>query len=377
VRVLVALALCLVASPAAGDKQPEPAPKLVVGAFLTLTGAEASFGVSTLQGIELAVAERNARGGINKRPIELVTLDTAGKAAEAGPAVTRLVQEHRAIAVLGDVMSSISIAGARTAQQLGVPMITPSSTHARVTSGGDLISRVCMIDAAQGAVMATHARELGVKSVAVLVDANAAVSKELAKELGDAFVALGGKIATEQSYESTATSFTTQLEAVKTARADAIVIPGYYTQVAAIAKEARAMKLKTRLLGFDGWDSEELAKLAGPAIEGGRYVNHYVPGAPGAANAAFVRAYKKKYKVAPDTLAALGYDAARVLFDAIARAPSTSGKDLGAAIRATRKFAGVTGTITIGGDGNPVKKPGVIVEMKRGKPVFAASVTPK
>ena len=376
-RAVVALALCLIATPAAGDKHPEPAPKLVVGAFLTLTGPQASFGISTLQGIEIAVAERNAKAGINERPIELVTLDTAGKAAEAGPVVTRLVQEKHAIAVLGDVLSSISIAGAQTAQQLGIPMITPSSTNVRVTASGDLISRVCMIDAAQGAVMATHARELGVKSAAVLVDANAAYSKELAKSFSDAFIALGGKIAVEQSYETSATSFTTQLEAVKAARADAIVIPGYFNQVAAIAKEARALKLKTRLLGFDGWDSAELAKLAGPAIDGGRYVNHYAPGAPGAANAAFVRAYKKKYKRAPDGLAALGYDAARVLFDAIARAPSSSGTDIGAAIRATRKFAGVTGSITIGSDGNPVKKPGVILELKRGKPVFAASVAPK
>ncbi|HEY5936756.1 MAG TPA: ABC transporter substrate-binding protein, partial [Kofleriaceae bacterium] len=317
---LLVLALCLVTAPATADRAPEPAEKppevapgtLIVGAFLAVTGPEASFGVATMDGIQLAVSERNAKGGIRGRPIELVVMDTAGKAAEAGPAVTRLVTDKRAVAVIGDVASSLSIAGAGVAQKLGVPMITSSSTSPRITEVGALISRVCMVDEAQATIMAAHARKLGVKTVAVLVDTNAAYSKALAKAFSDAFVALGGKIASEQEYQSGSSTFTTQLEAIKLAPPDAIVIPGFATDVAAIAFEARKLGIKSRLLGFDGWDSSALGKLGGPAIEGGRYVNHYAPGTPGAANAAFVRAYKKQYKVAPDALAALGYDAARV-----------------------------------------------------------------
>lgn len=373
-RAVIALALCLAVAPARADRPAEP---LVVGAFLALTGPEASFGVATQHGIALAVAERNAKGGIGGRPIELVVLDTAGKPAEAGPVVTRLVTDKRAIAVIGDVASSLSIEGAAVAQQLGIPMITSSSTNPRVTEAGGLISRVCMLDDAQGAVLAAHARKLGARSAAVLVDSSTAYSKTLATAFTDAFVALGGKVASEQTYQSGSSTFTTQLEAIAATRPDAIVIPGFATDVAAIAIEARRQKMKTRMLGFDGWDSSTLGKLGGPALDGGRYVNHYAPDAPGAANAAFVRAYKKAYKAAPDTLAALGYDAARVLLDAIARAPSTSGKDLGAAIRATKNFRGVTGTITIGNDGNPVRKPGVILQLKRGKPAFAAVVAPR
>jgi branched-chain amino acid transport system substrate-binding protein len=183
-------------------------------------------------------------------------------------------------------------------------------------------------------------------------------------------------VATEQAYKAGDADFSAQLTAIRDAKPDAIFVPGYYTDVANIAVQVQKLGIKAPLLGGDGWDSAELAKIAGPAIEGAYYSNHYAVQEPRPEVKSFVDAYKARFGAEPDGLAALGYDAAHILADAMKRAPDLSGGALAAAIAQTRDFAGVTGRISIDEKRN-ASKPAVIVQMQQGKPVFVAQVSPK
>lgn len=348
----------------------------LVGEYGSLTGSEATFGQSTHNGIMLAVDEANAAGGVNGKRVEVKTYDTQGKTQEAGTAVTRLITDDKAVALLGEVASSLSLAGGRVAQQYGIPMITPSSTNPRVTQIGDMIFRVCFIDPFQGYVGAKFAYDnLSARNMAVLYDQGQAYSKGLADDFKKAFTGMDGVITTEQVYSGGDQDFNAQLTAIRGTSPDAIYIPGYYTDVGNIALQARKLGITVPLIGGDGWDSSKLAEIAGDAIEGCYYSNHYSHEEKRAAVQEFVQKYKSRYGQVPDGLAALGYDAAKLLFDAMQRSPSLKGADLAAAIAATTNFAGVTGTISIDGDRN-ARKPAVMVQMKGGVPSYVATIEP-
>ena len=355
----------------------ESGPTIKVGHYASTSGSEATFGISTDNGIRLAVNEINAAGGVNGKKIEVITYDTKSDSKEAGNCVTRLITSDKVTAVLGEVASGLSMAGGAVCQQYGVPMISPSSTNPGVTAKGDFIFRVCFIDPFQGFAGAKFAKEnLKASKVALLYDQSAPYSKGLRDEFKKHFEKMGGTIVSDQAYTKGDQDFSAQLNAIRTAAPDAIYVPGYYTEVGNIALQSRKLGIKVPLLGGDGWDSEQLAKIGGQAIEGCYYSNHYAPDQPTEAVKNFVEKYKKAYSgQTPDGLAALGYDAAMVLADAMKKSKSLDGKDLRDAIAATRDFKAVTGTISI--DKNrDAKKAAVIVEMKGGVPVYKATIEP-
>jgi branched-chain amino acid transport system substrate-binding protein len=352
---------------------------ILIGHYGSLTGSEATFGQSTSNGIKLAIKEINAAGGVNGKQIALKEYDTRGDAGEAKLAVERLVKSDKVVCVLGEVASKLSLAGGPVCQEAGVPMITPSSTNPKVTEIGDMIFRVCFIDPFQGYAGAKFAREnIKAKNAAVLVDQAQAYAVGLAEEFEKNFTKMGGKVATRQTYTGGAQDFTAQLTSIRSAKPDVIYIPGYYTDVGNIALQARKLGITTPLLGGDGWDSDQLAKIGKDAIEGCFYTNHYAPDQPDARVKAFITAYKKEFNGAtPDGLAALGYDAAKILFESIKKAKTTEGKALRDAIAATTAFPGVTGDITINKQ-RDAKKSAVVVEMAGDppSPKYVATVKP-
>jgi branched-chain amino acid transport system substrate-binding protein len=337
--------------------------EIIVGEYGSLTGSEATFGQSTHNGVMLAVDEFNASGGFKGQKIKEIVYDDEGKSQEAGTAVTRLINDDHAVAILGEVASGLSLAGGRVAQQYKVPMISPSSTNAQVTTVGTMVSRVCFVDSFQGYVGAKFAvDDLHAMKVAVLYDQAQAYSKGLKDDFEKAYTGMGGAVATEQAYTGGDQDFSAQLTTIRATNPDAIYLPGYYTDVGNIALQARKLGIKAPFLGGDGWDSEKLAEIGGAAIEGSYYSNHYSHQEQRPEVQDFVKHYQAKYNAVPDGLAALGYDAARLLFDAMGRAPSLGGDDLAGAIAATKGFHGVTGLITIDENRN-AQKPAVMVEM--------------
>ncbi len=352
---------------------------ILIGHYGSLTGSEATFGQSTSNGIRLAIKEFNAAGGFNGRMIDLKEYDTKGDAKEATLAVTRLVKSDHVAAVLGEVASGLSLAGGPVCQEAQVPMISPSSTNPRVTQVGDFIFRVCFIDPFQGYVGAKFAHDnLKAGKAALLYDQKAPYSVGLAQEFKKAFTKLGGKIVGEQTYTGGDQDFTAQLTTLRSSAPDIIYIPGYYTDVGNIALQARKLGITVPFVGGDGWDSEQLGKIGKDAIVGSYYSNHYAPDQDDPRVKDFIAKYKAEFGGAtPDGLAALGYDAAQILFDAMKRAKSLGGKDLRDAIAATKDFVAVTGKITIDEKRN-AKKSAVIVKMDGDPPApkYQATINP-
>ena len=350
--------------------------EIVVGEFGSLTGTTATFGQSTHHGVMLATEQLNAAGGVLGKKVRIIVEDDQSKPEEAATAVTKLISQDRVVAILGEVASSRSLAAAPIAQQNRIPMISPSSTNPQVTAVGDYIFRVCFIDPFQGLVMAKFAaNSLKIKKVAILYDVKNDYSVGLRNVFSEKFKELGGQIAGEQSYSEGDSDFRAQLTQLKGLGPEAIYVPGYYTEVATIARQSRDLGLKAPLLGGDGWDSPKLFEIGGAAIEGAYMSNHNSMEDPNPAIQKFVADYKAKHGGVPDALAALGYDAANVLFDAMKRAGSTEGPKVRDALATTRDFPGVTGSITMDKDRNPIK-PAVILQIKDGKYAYVETVAP-
>lgn len=350
-----------------------------VGVYGDLTGATSSFGQSTKNGVELAVDEINAAGGVNGKKIVIVSEDDQGRPEQAKTVVSKLISQDKVEALLGEVASTNSLAAAPVAQEAKIPMITPSSTNPKVTEVGDYISRVCFIDPFQGAVMAKFAgNTLKAKTAAIFGDVNSDYSKGLTQFFKEEFTKLGGKIVAEEAYTQNDPDFKGQLTKIRDLKPDVIYIPGYYSQVGIIAKQARELGMNMPLLGGDGWDSPELWKLGGDALKNAYISNHYSADNPAPEIQNFVKAYKAKFNVVPDSLAALAYDATKVLADAIKRAGGTESAKLKDAINATKDFAGVTGKITLDGKRNAVK-PAVVLELvpAESKFTFKETIAPE
>lgn len=366
------------AGAAAPNQAPAPADPgtILVGEVGSLTGAQATFGISTRNGVELAVNEVNAAGGVKGRKLAVRVYDDQGKPEEAANAVTRLITQDTVKVIIGEVASTNSLAMAPKAQGAKVPMITPSSTNPKVTEVGDYIFRVCFIDPFQGAVMARFAREnLKLSNFAILKDQKSDYSLGLAEVFTAKVKELGGKIITVEAYSQGDSDFRAQLTAMKSQKPEAIYIPGYYTDVGLIARQARELGLKSVLLGGDGWESEKLFELGGSAVDGSYYSNHYSAEDPSPSVQKFLIDYKKIYGSVPDSLAALGYDAMKVAVEAMKRAPDLSGPALRDAIAQTKGLQGVTGVITLNEKRDAVK-PAVVLQVIEGKLKYITTVAP-
>ena len=347
-----------------------------IGEFASLTGGNATFGQSSHNGTALALDEVNAAGGELGSQLHLITEDDRSVSGEPANIVRKLISSDKVVAVLGEVASSKSLEAAPICQTSHIPMISPASTNPKVTEAGDYIFRVCFIDPFQGTVMAKFALDtLHAKRVALLTDVKQDYSQGLAQYFKEYFTAHGGQITSEKSYSSGDKDFRAQLTALKVDKPDAIFVPGYYTEVGLIARQARSLGIKAPLLGGDGWDSPELVPIGGSALEGDYFSDHFSTQNSSPIVQGFIKKYQAKYNAMPDAMAALGYDSAMILADAIKRAGTTEGDKLRDAIAATKDYQGVTGSITLDAQRN-ASKPAVILEVKDKAFKYVATVQP-
>lgn len=346
-----------------------------VGVFLDLSGRTASLGKPTLNGVKLAADEINAYRGTDRRRVELHIEDDSGRPDEAATVARRLIDQKKVHALVGEVASSNTLAAAPIAQSAKVPLIT-SATHLAITQVGNYVFRVGVVDPFQAQALAQFAiRTLKVKRVALLVDATSDYSQDLAAAFEKSLTGLGGLIVLKQSYAGGDKDFAAQLVAIKRSNPDAVFIPGYYSEAGPIARQAKQLGLNKPLLGVDGWDSPQLWELGGTALNGAYISNHYAIDDPSSANKEFVAKYKARYQgEQPDSLAALGYDAMKLLADAVSRAGTTNGPSLQQALAETKGFAGVTGTITMDENRNSLRA--VIVRLQDGKFLYRETVLP-
>jgi branched-chain amino acid transport system substrate-binding protein len=349
---------------------------ILLGEVGSLTGSEAAFGISTRNGVELALEEANGSGGVGGKKVAVRVYDDQSKPEEAASATKRLITQDHVVAVLGEVASSNSLAMAPIAQEAKVPMVSPSSTNPKVTQVGDYIFRVCFIDPFQGFVMAKYAREdLKFTRVAILTDKKSAYSEGLTEVFQRKFTEMGGKISGVEAYAKGDTDFRAQLTNIKKLKVEGLYMPGYYEDVGKVAEQGRELGLKVVMMGGDGWDSAKLFELGGTAVEGSFVSNHYSAEDPSPRVQDFIKKYREKYGSVPDSLAALGYDSARVVIEAMRRSGATSGVGLRDAIAKTKGFPGVAGTITLDDNRNPVK-PAVVLKVDGGKFRYVTTISP-
>lgn len=348
-----------------------------IGEYASLTGKEASFGQSSHKGIVLAFEEINAAGGVLGQQIELIVEDNQTRPGESATAAKKLIAREKVIALLGEVASGRSLEAAPIAQAAKIPMIAPAATNPKVTETGDYIFRVCFIDPFQGTVMAKFALEdLKARRVAILSSVSNAYSVGLAKYFRETFTAGGGEIVAENNFSEGDKDFRAQLTAVKASGAEAVFVPSYYTEAALIVRQARDLGIDVPFFGGDGWEAPQLLEIGGEAMEGCYYSTHFSPENDDPAVRSFVDKFRARWNnETPDAFAALGYDAAYVLADALKRAGSTDGAKLRDALASTRNFEGVTGKTNI--DANrDASKPAAILAIKGGKLTFFKTVAP-
>jgi branched-chain amino acid transport system substrate-binding protein len=347
-----------------------------VGEYASLTGKEAAFGQSSHRGTVLAIEELNAGGGLLGEKVELITEDNQSKPGESVTAVKKLIARDKVCAVLGEVASGRSLEGASVCQAFKIPMVSPFSTNPKVTELGDYIFRVCFTDPFQGSLLARFSHErLKARKAAILTSVSAAYSVGLTKYYTEAFTSLGGTVVADQKYGEGDKDFAAQLTAIKAAAPDVLVVTGYYTEAALICRQARQLGLGIPILGGDGCDAPELIAIGGADVEGFHVSTHFSAEDKSPRAVAFIEAYTRRHGEAPDASAALGYDSAMVLADAIRRAGKAEPKLIRAALAATKDYPSVTGLITIDEKRN-ARKPAVILAVRNGALHFVESVAP-
>lgn len=365
-----------------GGGAKEDANVIKLGGNFELTGGVANYGKQAVNGIQLAIKQANAAGGVMGKQLTLVLADNKSEAAEATNAITKLITQDKVVAVFGPATSSNTLATVQVSQDNKVPVITPTGTNEKITVDNGKTRpyafRSCFIDPLQGTIMANFASNtLKAKTAVIYVDSSSDYSKGLSQSFEALFTQNGGKVLGKEAFLQKDQDFKSTLTKIKALNPDVIYLPAYYEEVGKILKQAREMGITAPFLGGDGWDDPKVVEIAGAApLNNTFFSNHYSSQDTDPVVVKFIEAYKKEYNQEPSALAALGYDAGLLMIDAIKRANSTDPAKIREALEQTKNLQLSTGTVTIDANHNPIKS-AVVIEMKDGKQVFKEKVTPK
>lgn len=366
-----------------GEKKAEQGDVIKIGGLLEMTGGSASFGISSKNGIDLALNQINAKGVLGGKKLALVVADDKSEASEATNGMQKLLSQDKVVAVIGPNQSSAVIASGAINNGMKVLDITPMGTNPDVTvdpktgKTREHSFRACFIDPFQGTVMANYvSKEMGIKKAAIYIDNTSDYAKGLAAFFKENFVKNGGAVVAEEAYLQKDTDFKSTLTKIKAANPDFVYIPGYYQEVGLIVKQAREIGLNVPMAGGDGWDSSKLPEIAGKdALNNTFFTNLYSPDDTSDLNKKFVEEYQKAYKAKPDVFAALAYDCALLVAQAIEDAKSAEPAKISEAMAKIKGFKGVSGEVTFNEQHNPIKS-AVIIENKDGVQTFKAKVNP-
>ena len=363
-----------------GGNTAEQSDTVKIGANFEMTGNVANYGNASLEGLKLAVKEANEAGGVNGKKLELVQVDNKSEASEAVNAATKLISEDNVKVIVGPAVTANVIAESQVATDNQIPVLAPDATSPAVTVEDgkvkEFIFRSCFIDPQQGSVMAKFAADnLKAKTAVVYIDNSSDYSKSLGQVFKERFEVAGGKVVMTEAFLQKDQDFKAALTKIKTANADVIFVPAYYEEVGKIVKQARELGITAPILGTDGWDDVKVADIAGAdALNNTFFSTHYSDKDESVKG--FIDAFTKEYNHAPNVFAALGYDAGKLLVDALKRAGGDDPVKIKDAIAATKDLQVGTGVITMDEHHNPIKQ-AVILENKGGDRVMVAKIMPE
>lgn len=374
-KVCLALTAVLAIGLLAGCAKKPDSSSVNIGVILPLTGDVAAYGQSAKNGLEMLKEEANNAGGILAKKVNFIYGDDEAKASSATIVAQKLINNDKVVSLVGPLTSTSCIAVGPIAQNAKIPMITGSGTNTKVTSAGDFIFRSCFQDPFQGVVTSKFALEdLKAKTAVILFNNGNDYSKGLADNFKLNFEKNGGKVVATETYNDGDQDFNAQLTKVKPNNADILFLPDYYSTVGLIAKQARAVGIKSTFLGGDGWDSSKLYEIGGEAVKGAYFSNHYSADDTSKEVTDFKKAYEAKYKVAPDAMAVLYYDAGKILFEAIKKAGKTDGSAIRDALKQT-DITVVAGKVKFDENRNAIKS-AVIVKVEGATNKFVKKINP-
>jgi len=380
--VLIMVASLVVGCSSDSGQGSGDADTIKVGLNYELSGNVASYGTDLSYGIEMAIEEINKNGGVLGKQIEVIKMDNTSDSAEAANISERLITRENVVTILGPATSGNTKGALPPAEQHGVPLVSASATADDVTvdSNGkvrDYVFKTCFSDSYQGVTMANFAyNDLGLKNAAILVENTSEYSIGIQNSFIEEFTKLGGKIVAEEAYQSKETDFRAVLTNIRAANPEVLLVPGYYEEVGLIIKQARELGIDVPILGGDGYDSPEILDLAGAdALNDVYYSNHYSPMDTSEEVVAFRNAFKEKFGREPGAFHAMGYDLGYFFADAVERAGEASPEKIRDAMAETVDFKGITGTLSIDENHNPVKAV-TILELVNGEPKFLKKLEP-
>lgn len=364
----------------AGGEPKKAGDEIVIGANFELTGNHAQYGANANNGLKLAIKEANEAGGVNGKKIKVVEADAKSEAAESVNAATKLISDDNVLAIIGPAVTANVIAESQVAADNMIPVIGPAATNPDVTvengSVKPYIFRACFIDPQQSEVMAQFAiKDLMAKTAVLYIDSSSDYSKSLGKIFKEKFEADGGKVLMEEAFLAKDQEFKAALTKLQTANADVIFVPAYYEEVGKIVKQARELGITAAILGTDGWDDSKVIDIAGKdALNNTYFCTHYFEGDEEVQG--FINAYKGEYKADPNVFAALGYDAGKMLINAIERGGDDSQK-IRDNIENIKDLQVGTGKITMdSATHNPIKGI-VVIETKDGVRSLRTKIAPE
>src|ERR1035438_5222345 len=337
-----------------------------IGAALPLSGDSAAWGQQGRWGAEIAVAEANGSGGIGGKRLEIVFEDTQAIPRVAKGAISKLISVDHVPAVVGDIVSATSLAMSPTAEENRVVLMVPTASAPALTDAGRFIYRVWPSDDVEGTFLANWAASRKLGRVCIL-HISTDYGLGLAQIFTKRFQALGGTVASVQSYAQDETDFRPYLARVKTQAPDVVYIISYYKDAALLLRQAREIGIKAQFLGATAVESKELIKLAGNAAEGLIYptIVDFDPSNPNPRQKAFIDSFRAAYKNDPDWAASHTHDAVLVIAEAM-KSGARSGDEIRQEIDRRHSFEGVTGSIVFDQNGDVVGKSVVMKIVRNG-----------
>ncbi|KAB3530033.1 ABC transporter substrate-binding protein [Alkaliphilus serpentinus] len=371
IAIMMALLVTLVTGCSATSSSESS--EIYIASANPMTGDSAQFGDMKVKAIELALEEVNKNGGIDGKQVKLLVGDDTGNPKEAPNVAQKFSSDKKVLAVIGHWNSSCTLAARGIYESAGIPVITDSVNKAITDGTTPHIFRISLTDTTQAQHLAKYAYEvMGKRKAAILFTAND-FGTGLKEDFTATFTELGGEIvATETYFEGQSKDFSPQLTKIKSKNPDLIFIPGYYVETALIAQQAQSSGIDVPMLGTDGISSEELVKLGGDAVEGIKFAGFFHPEVEYPGTKEFVEAFRVKYNKEPDTYAALAYDSAKLLLEAMSQGGATR-EGIKKYLDNVKDFPGVAGPIAF--EGNDVTRGIIILTVKDGK-IVPADIQP-
>ncbi|MGQ9497691.1 MAG: ABC transporter substrate-binding protein [Desulfotomaculales bacterium] len=365
--VLVLLFVAAMLRGCGGGQTQSAAETIKIGFLGAQTGSHASYGIGTLKGMQMAVEDINVAGGLLGKQVEIIVEDHGSKHSEAASVTQKLITQG-AVAIIGDPTTGITKLAAPIAQGAGVVLLSAGAVGEGVVEFGDYIYRDTLLDRVSVPVVTKYlAEELGWKKVVVITSKNNDYSVSQTALFKKALADNGIEIVAEQSIQDGDQNFSAQVTAISQKEFDGIVFTGYYTEGGLFMKEVRSQGLKQVLVGGDGLLSPVLWEMGGEATEGSMVFTGFAadPERATGKTLEFIKKYQEKNGgKLPDMFSAQGYDAVMLIADAIKKAKSADPAKFKEALKETKDWQGVTGTITFGPDREPIKSPVYLLEVK-------------